>query len=268
MSILTPPAPQSLNNLILALPKYSNVLPLYQTARKHLSEILSAFEFFDKEAYNLALKHGHLAPFAEGEVDDAQAFVLIETGGGNGDHDSEKLNTLLETLMENEDDPLILNGILSQSPSQFASLWAIREGLTEAIGKEGKAYKYDISIPLSTFNDVLNRTRARCEERGLVKDGLVRGVVGFGHVGDGEFISIPSRMNGRATDRCIGNLHLNVIASEYNQRVTDALEPFVYEQVGEYPFLFPLHPLISLAHLSNHQPNTEAQYQPNTESDQ
>lgn len=84
------------------------------------------------------------------------------------------------------EDPLILNGILSQSPSQFASLWAIREGLTEAIGKEGKAYKYDFSLPLATFNDVLNATRKRCEDLGLVRDGLVRGVVGFGHVGDGK----------------------------------------------------------------------------------
>ena len=91
------------------------------------------------------------------------------------------------------EEPLILNGILSQSPTQFASLWAIREGLTEAIGKEGKAYKYDISLPLATFDDVLNITRGRCDEKGLVKDGLVRGVVGFGHVGDGSFFPFSLR---------------------------------------------------------------------------
>jgi FAD/FMN-containing dehydrogenase len=95
---------------------------------------------------------------------------------------------LLETLME-ADEPLILNGILSQSPTQFASLWAVREGLTEAIGKEGKAYKYDFSLPLATFDDVLNTVRKRCDEAGLIKDGLVRGVVGFGHVGDGKYRS-------------------------------------------------------------------------------
>src|ERR1700742_5115232 len=94
--------------------------------------------------------------------------------------------------MEDED-PLILNGILSQSPAQFASLWAIREGLTEAIGKEGKAYKYDFSLPLATFDDFLNTVRKRCDEQGLVRDGLVRGVVGFGHVGDGKnFLSFFS----------------------------------------------------------------------------
>jgi hypothetical protein len=38
---------------------------------------------------------------------------------------------------------------------------------------------------------------------------------------------------GRRSQFQPGNLHLNVIASEYNQRVTEALEPFVYELVGE-----------------------------------
>jgi FAD/FMN-containing dehydrogenase len=83
------------------------------------------------------------------------------------------------------DDPLILTGALSNNESQFASMWAIREGLTEAVGKEGKAYKYDISIPVSSFEDVIKMTRKRCDDLGLVKDGLVKDVVGYGHIGDG-----------------------------------------------------------------------------------
>ena len=58
VSILTPTAPQSVNNVILALPRFENVLPLFKATRQHLSEILSAFEFIDKAAYDLAVKHG------------------------------------------------------------------------------------------------------------------------------------------------------------------------------------------------------------------
>lgn len=36
-------------------------------------------------------------------------------------------------------------------------------------------------------------------------------------------------MNARA-----GNLHLNVVAEAYSDEVQAALEPFVYELVGEY----------------------------------
>lgn len=30
-----------------------------------------------------------------------------------------------------------------------------------------------------------------------------------------------------------GNLHLNIVAAAYTQEIQDALEPFVYELVGE-----------------------------------
>lgn len=97
----------------------------------------------------------------------------------------QKLNELLESLYEAET-PLISNGVLSQSPAQFASLWALREGITEAISKEGKAYKYDISIPLNAFKDVVDTTREHLKSKGLVKEGAVRHVIGYGHVGDGK----------------------------------------------------------------------------------
>jgi hypothetical protein len=31
--------------------------------------------------------------------------------------------------------------------AQAAALWALRERITEALGKAGKVYKYDISLP-------------------------------------------------------------------------------------------------------------------------
>ena len=89
VSILTPPAPQATNNAVFALSSFSDVIPLYQTVRQHLSEILSAFEYFDRTAYDLALKHGHPAPFDGAEIQDAACFVLIETSGGKKEHGEE-----------------------------------------------------------------------------------------------------------------------------------------------------------------------------------
>ena len=40
------------------------------------------------------------------------------------------------------------------------------------------------------------------------------------------------------TDTCPGNLHLNIVAKEYSDEVTNALEPFVYELVGECSILY------------------------------
>ncbi|KII93262.1 hypothetical protein PLICRDRAFT_102368 [Plicaturopsis crispa FD-325 SS-3] len=214
VSILTPPSPQASNNVILALPRFANVAPLFQVAQRELSEILSAFEFIDRRAYELSVKHGQGRALNDEDVEGAECFVLIETSGGCREHDEEKLNRLLETLMEAEE-PLINTGVISQNPAQFSSLWALREGVTEAVSKEGKAYKYDISVPLVKFKEVVDLTREHLRSKGLLHDKAVKCVIGYGHCGD-------------------SNLHLNVVADVYSKEIEDALEPFVFELVASY----------------------------------
>lgn len=102
-----------------------------------------------------------------------------------------KLTILLETLLEAEQ-PLITTGVLSQSPGQFNSLWKLREGVPEAISKEGKTYKYDISVPIASFKDVVDATRERLRGKGLLREDAVRHVIGYGHVGDSELQRIPT----------------------------------------------------------------------------
>lgn len=89
VSILTPPAPQASNNIFLALPRFENVLPLFQAVKRQLGEILSAFEYIDRTAYDMAVRNG-LTPILDAdEVGDAQCFVLVETSGGKHEHDAE-----------------------------------------------------------------------------------------------------------------------------------------------------------------------------------
>lgn len=131
------------------------------------------------------------------------------------------------------DEPLISTGTLSQSPGQFKSLWALREGITECLQKEGKPYKYDISVPIADFEKVVDIIRERIVSKGLYGEHAVTKVVGFGHVGDGGgvkkevepwLIKIPT-----------GNLHLNVVAKHgYKPEIEAALEPFLYETVGAW----------------------------------
>ncbi|KZT06863.1 FAD-binding domain-containing protein [Laetiporus sulphureus 93-53] len=214
ISILTAAAPHASNNVMLALPSFANVLPLYKEVKRQLSEILSAFEFIDRRAYDLAVKHGQGRALDDADVKGAECFVLVETSGSNREHDEQKLNKLLEDLMDAE--PSLINtGVMATSPAQFSSLWAIREGLTEAMAKEGKPYKYDISVPLDKFQEVVDTTREHLRKKGLLHEGAVEHVVGYGHVGD-------------------GNLHLNVVAAAYTPEIEAALEPFVYELVGKY----------------------------------
>jgi FAD/FMN-containing dehydrogenase len=100
VSILTPPAPQASSNIIFSLPSFDNVLPLYQTVKRHLSEILSAFEYIDRTSYNLAVKHGQGRALADDEIAGAECFILVETSGGRREHDEEVgLITFLHCLI-------------------------------------------------------------------------------------------------------------------------------------------------------------------------
>jgi FAD/FMN-containing dehydrogenase len=137
----------------------------------------------------------------------------------------------LETLLE-ADKPLVNTGVLSQSPAQFSSLWALREGVTEAVSKEGKPYKYDISVPLSSFKTVIDGTREHLRSKGLLGEKAVKHVLGYGHVGDGKSISISNVQ--AAIEFVTGNLHLNIVADSYTPEIQEALEPYIYEVVGQY----------------------------------
>ncbi|KAG8807733.1 hypothetical protein FRC18_005398 [Serendipita sp. 400] len=124
VSILTPPMPQSSNNLVLALNSFESVIPVFKKTRAKLSEILSAFEYFDRNSYELVVRHKLGKALAEDEIGDAPAFVLVETSGGNKEHDEAKLQEFLEEVMS--DESLVKTGVLAQATEQFQQLWRER----------------------------------------------------------------------------------------------------------------------------------------------
>ena len=141
-------------------------------------------------------------------------YCLIETSGSNTEHDAEKLEKFLEDVMGKD---IVADGVLAQDESQLKSLWRWREGIPECLGHWGGVYKYDVSIPLKDLYRLVDDTKARLENAGLIGDTdefPVKGVVGYGHMGD-----------------C--NLHLNVAVRRYDKEVERQLEPFVYEWIAK-----------------------------------
>ena len=89
MSILTPVMPAATNAIFLSLPSFDQVTPLFNIVKRDMGEILSAFEYMDRDAYTLSVKHGQGKALSEEEIEGAECFVLIETSGGNKEHDEE-----------------------------------------------------------------------------------------------------------------------------------------------------------------------------------
>ena len=61
------------------------------------------------------------------------------------------------------------------------AMWGLRERLAEGLMHDGYCYKYDVSLPLSVFYQLVVDMRQRL-------DGSATRVVGYGHVGDGRYL--------------------------------------------------------------------------------
>lgn len=82
-------------------------------------------------------------------------------------------------------------------------IWLFRETIAIGILGDGYCFKYDISLPLERFYEIVPVTAKRVGK-------LATRVTGYGHLGD-------------------QNIHLNISCPEFTQEIYGLLEPFVYE---------------------------------------
>lgn len=83
-------------------------------------------------------------------------------------------------------------------------IWALRERIASGILVGGRhCFKYDLSLPLAHFYDIVPAMRERMGDAASC-------ICGYGHIGD-------------------ANLHLNVAVDEFSQAAYERLEPWVYE---------------------------------------
>lgn len=211
VSILCPQRSKAINVAFFGLETFEKAQRAFREAKSQLSEILSAFELMDSQSQDIV----HTVTSKQRPLEGRHPFYcLIETSGSNSDHDSEKLQALLEHVMTED---IVSDGVVAQDESQIQSLWSWREGIPECIGHWGGVYKYDLSIPLPELYQLVEDTRERLESAGLVGEDEkhpVVSVAGYGHMGD-------------------SNLHLNVATRRYDKEVERNLEPFIYEWISK-----------------------------------
>lgn len=144
--------------------------------RASCGERLVAFEMISAESLNLILQH----------VTDARAplagkhrfHALIELA----DTQEHGLSELLESSMGDAlGQELVQDVAVSQSQSQTQAFWKIREGISQAQLRAGKAIKHDIALPISGIADFVRRADAAV--RAALPDAQI---INFGHLGDGN----------------------------------------------------------------------------------
>ncbi|KAL4128273.1 hypothetical protein PRIC2_007265 [Phytophthora ramorum] len=203
VSILTPTRSSSKNVALLACEDFEACQKAFVEAKKNLGEVLSAVEFMDRQSLDMVLTQ---QDWTKDPLETPSPFyVLIETSGSNTDHDMEKLEAYLEDVMGSG---VVVDGTVAQDEAQAQKLFLLREDISMSLSSRGYVYKYDISLPMDQYYRIVEEVREKMAPLGAE-------VVGFGHMGD-----------------C--NLHLNISTREYDEKVFNALEPYVFEWTSKY----------------------------------
>ncbi|ORX79838.1 FAD-binding domain-containing protein [Anaeromyces robustus] len=207
VAISTPRKPKAVNAVFLSTDSWENVQAIYKTAKEHLQEIISAFEFFDEDAYSLVKQHMQLqVPLKE----ENKFYVLVETHGSNKQHDNEKLHSFLEAIKTSN---VAREGYVSKDDQQTRSFWIIRESVPVACSKNGAVFKYDLSIPIAQIYDVAIYMRKYLKEANVYRPGdetsEVINVAAYGHIGD-------------------GNIHINISCKSYSEEIANLIEPEIF----------------------------------------
>jgi FAD/FMN-containing dehydrogenase len=185
--------------MVLGVPEFPDILKVLASFQARLT--LSAFEFFSEMALTKVLAHRELQrPLA----DPTPFYALIELD----ENDLEAAISIFEETLANG---WVVDGVLSQSESQAADLWQLREGISESIASY-TPYKNDLSVRISAMPEFITEV-----------DKLVAAsypefeICWYGHIGD-------------------GNLHLNILkpdslsAVQFFERC-HAISPSIFEQV-------------------------------------
>ena len=173
-------APQDLTVMVFGMDEFEHVMNVLSAFQSQLD--LTAFEFFDDVAIDKLMATGHVQEPFEART---KYYALLEFEAPY-EPIMDKAMVMFEQCMDNG---WIVDGVMSQSLSQAAELWKLREYISETISVF-TPYKNDVSVLISyvpefikDIEQVVNANYPDFE------------ICWFGHIGD-------------------GNLHLNILKPE------------------------------------------------------
>jgi FAD/FMN-containing dehydrogenase len=160
-----------------ALNSPGDAVSFLDRAMQRLGSSLTGFELMSQDTLELVIKH---FPEAKYPLDTrAPWYILSEVSDLVSEQNA--VRALEEVLSAALEDGIVVDAVIAQSIAQSEALWALREGVSEAQGMEGKAVKHDISIPISRIPEFIAAASLLLNDQ-FPGDRLIV----FGHLGDGN----------------------------------------------------------------------------------
>ena len=192
--------PEGRSTALVALESFDDVISFLHFMSREFSGSLSSFEVMWDSYYDYIMEH---VPTVSSPFDERYPiYVLTEIGDSSG-------NSVLEDALAGElEEDRILDAVICKSEREREAIWAIRDGVGEAMAVIQHNANFDVSVPINNMAEFLARLEP--EIKALLPN---TAMLVFGHIGD-------------------GNLHLvfTVDRKEDKKTVYDV----VYKQVGAY----------------------------------
>ncbi|MCR9278001.1 MAG: FAD-binding oxidoreductase [Pseudomonadaceae bacterium] len=168
------PAPAEQQVMVLGIERFTDIVAVLDHFKKTLP--LSAFEFFSELALSYVTSHRDLPrPLQQPTA----FYALLE-------FDEDRLDDASAAFEGCVEAGWVVDGVLSNSRAQSASLWQLREGISESIAPK-TPYKNDVSVRIGDMESFIDETNALVTSAYPDFD-----VCWYGHIGD-------------------GNLHINIL---------------------------------------------------------
>ncbi|MDI2090621.1 FAD-binding oxidoreductase [Commensalibacter oyaizuii] len=209
------PYPRSTEVALCAIPDLQKALRLLHLFNSHNPAALQAFEYISQKGMELVCSQFPELHFPLETT--APVYIIVELAlpeQGDG------LRTLFETVLgEAFEEEVVLDAVLAESETQRQNLWRFREEQAESQKRAGANIKNDVSVPISSIPDFVERATRACES---FYPGIQ--VTPFGHLGD-------------------GNIHFNLVQPQHedgklfmskSHDIMDAVSQVVYELEGSF----------------------------------
>ncbi len=180
--------PKQQETLFLALDNVENSLNILNTCKNQLADDLSLIELIPSQALDFVTSN---IPTCSSPFTQKHAwYVLLQFESVLNSSLLKQVEALVETLLNKN---FIQDAVIAQSLQQSKALIKLRESISEAQKPEGGSIKHDISVPIKTIPEFLDK--ATFAVRALVPNCRP---IPFGHLGDGNIhfnISQPVNMD-------------------------------------------------------------------------
>lgn len=157
----------------VALPDAHAAIELLSRLRDGVGDRLQAFELMQDRALRFVLRH---VPATRDPFDRPFPwYALLETAE---DPDGAATEAALTAAVERG---CVQDAVIAKNRGEAEALWRVRHSISEAQKHEGASLKHDISVPVGSIADFIDKAGAA-----VLRHIPEARIVAFGHVGDGN----------------------------------------------------------------------------------